>query len=674
MIIPLRPYLLTLALISVFSSSVIAQIWLSNEDIYEEAEEFFNAEEYIEALPLYLLLEKKEIMNGNIAYKIGECYLNIRGKKAKAIPYLEQAVEHAIGTYKDSFSETHAPLESLLSLGVAYRIDGQLDEAEKTFNILEDSLSGDYPLNAIVDIHLGMVKNARLLGAFPGEPRTERLPDRINNAYSNYNPVLVGHDSLLYYMEELPFYDALMQTTMEGDTWGVPVNLTPEIGSDGDHILVSANQTGDQLFLYFYVPLRMGEIFTTRLTSEGWTPLEPLNNNINTPYNETHASVSSDGNTLYFTSNRPGGFGGLDIYKSVLTGSGDWGPAINLGPVINTAFNEENPIMNSDDEILYFSSQGHLSMGGYDVFYALKRDEETWRQPINMGAPISSTDDDLFYYPLESTVSGLMSRLEEPDARGYDIYRYNSMVFANSPRFTVRGKVDGVDSTNYQEYAVNAIDNRSGEMVYSTQPAPDGRWEMVLPSSAFTIAVVGPDDKEIGADELVIGENSEELIRLASTTESPEDMPPVIAPVVEPEQKDTVWLQPVLFSFDRAQLPGEYKGLLDSIKILLKKYPGLTVRIEGHTDALGSEEYNMELSGRRAESVKQYLLDNPRQDRQIVIEAKGENEPVALNVYPDGRDCPEGRKFNRRVLIIPLSEIEQVLFLYKEIVPDHLKE
>ena len=236
-------------LAAILSNSIDAQIWLSNEDIYDEAEEYLDAEEYIEALPLYILLEKKDIINANIYYKIGMCFLNLRGKKEKAIPYLEYAVTNITSDYQNTFEETKAPLKALLLLGVAYRINNQPKKAIETFKILKDSIeSTDVEFESVIDMHIQRCENAILLGAFPGEPRTERLPSRINNEFSNYNPVLVKHDSLLYYMDELPFYDAFMEVSMEEGEWAMPKNITSAIGSDGDHILVGATNDGNQIF------------------------------------------------------------------------------------------------------------------------------------------------------------------------------------------------------------------------------------------------------------------------------------------------------------------------------------------------------------------------------------------------------------------------------------------
>ncbi len=662
-----RTLLIAVLLLTITFLQVQAQIWLSNKDIYDEAEEYLNAEEYIESLPLYLLLEKKEIFNANIAYKIGQCYLNIRGKKDQSVSYLEYAVKNASSAFEDSFNETRAPLKAILLLGVAYRIDNQLEKSIKTFNILKDSVQDSDPeFLSVIDMHLKRCENARLLNAFPGDPRTERLPDQINTVYSNYNPVLVDHDSVLYYMDELKFYDALMRVENIDGKWQTPKNITPAIGSDGDHIIVSASADGETLFLYLYEALKAGEIFVTHYAEGGWTKLQPLNANINSVYHESHASISSDGKTLYFTSNREGGYGGMDIYKSEMDSSNDWGPARNLGVVINTPYNDETPIINVDDEILYFSSQGHLNMGGYDVFYSLKKGENGWYMPINMGAPICTTDDDLFYYPLEENVSGLMSRLDQP-ATAYDIYQYNSMVFANTPRFNVRGKVDDLDTTDYKGYSVAVVNKSNFDTLQYLQVEPDGSYETILPAGDFEFLLLS-NNKLINSNEISLDENSPETSLLTTSIIKKEE--PVASVAI---RLDTIWIQDILYPFDNYSLSSEYKILLDTIAKLMKENPSLILNVGGHTDAIGPAAYNLILSRKRAESVSRYLTSSQISTDRIRIIGYGEENPVAKNSNANGTDNPAGRKYNRRVVLIPENEIEGIVFLRIDNIPEKLK-
>lgn len=645
-----------------FALSSYSQIWLSNKDIYNDAEEYLDGGEYKEALPLYFLLEKKEIINANIAYKIGMCFLNIRGHKRQSISYLENACQNITFDYVNSIEETKSPVKAILLLGIARRINNEPKKAIKIFESLRDTLaSRDVDMDAIIDMHILRCENAILLAAFPGEPRTEKLPAQINNEFSNYNPVLVDHDNVLYYMEELKFYDALMRVEMDGDKWGIPYNLTPKIGSDGDHVLVGASSDGKALLLFLQEGLKSGDIFSTSLNEDGWSELEPLNNNINTKYHETHASYSADGKTLYFTSNRPEGYGGLDIYMSKLDDNGDWGHATNLGPTINTPFNEETPIINIDDEILYFSSQGHLNMGGYDIFHAQRKGENEWRRPINMGSPVSTTDDDLFYFPLETGMSGLMSRLDEPGTTLYDIYRYNSMVFSNSPRFIVRGESHTVDSSNYKDHHVLVIDNETSDTLININPEPDGKYELLLPAGNFAIVVI--DDLGVASDNVINFKDEDQEFIVAALVGTVET--PVLS-------IDTVYLKQLLFGFDSYKLLADNKEFLDRIKLLMEKHPGLKFEIIGYTDALGSENYNMRLSKLRAEVIANYLRSGTIDKGRIKVIAQGEGNPVAMNTTIDGSDNPAGRYYNRRVELVPEYKLPDLIFILNIDVPEAL--
>jgi outer membrane protein OmpA-like peptidoglycan-associated protein len=411
--------------------------------------------------------------------------------------------------------------------------------------------------------------------------------------------------------------------------------------------------------------MKAGEIYTCRRTEKGWSGLEPLNENINSPYHETHASISADGRTLYFTSNRPGGEGGMDIYKSVLDTNGDWGKAENLGPVINTPYNEETPIINQDDNILYFSSQGHLNMGGYDIFHSLKMGENKWREPINMGSPVSTTDDDLFYYPLESTVSGLMSRLEEPLTNAYDIFRYNSMVFANTPRFTVRGKVN--DSIDCDDYKVLLTDPETGEQYYSTTPEPDGSYELIVPAGDF--AVLYEDCSGNTEETLLSVEDNELMPVIFLAGAGPVEKVP---PVIPTPEVDTVILKNILFGFDNFLVSPDDLEYLAVLRSILEENPSLVLQIEGYTDAIGPASYNLILSKRRAQAVANQIDSKGIREDQLKIIGFGEENPVAINNNANGTDNPQGRKYNRRVEIKTLTTLPNLLFINKLDIPDQL--
>lgn len=665
-----------------------AQIWISNNDIYEEANNYLNAEDYVEALPLFMLLEKKGITNANVYYKVGTCYLHLPGRKDKSLPYLQQATEHLTSSYKDTLTETRAPLRALLELGVSYRINNQLKKAIEIFRAMKDSVgTTDSDMQVILDMHIKRCQNAMLLGAFPGAPRTKRLPDIINDQFSNYNPVLADNGNLLYYMEQLKFYDALMESKMQAGHWTTPENLTPDIHSDGDYILLDASADGKRLLLYNYKPLKAGEIYEVDKEEDGgWSKIRPLNNNINTQYNETHASFSHDGKTLYFTSNRPGGFGGLDIYMSKLDSSGDWGPAVNLGPTINTAYNEETPFMNDDNDILYFSSQGHLNMGGYDVFYSLRKGKNGWREPINMGSPVCTTDDDLFYFPLEEGSDGLMSRLEANSATGYDIYQYTSMVLPNTPRYAVRGKAGNNKGQENGPSNVYVVDKATSDTVFRTKTDTNGDYQLLLPAGNFAIVTKNANAPASVSDVSLKNDIAGTLL-LASAQSNEKDTTGTVnagtnEKIAENSQNaaetgqtkmDSLIVRDILFAFDQTDIKTDFKPLLDSVVMVMKKYPDLRLLINGYTDSKGSQAYNLLLSAKRAGAVADYLKSRNIASGRLKVSGKGESDPVALNKTKDGSDNPEGRKYNRRVSIIENGKNSEITIIHYIAVPRSLR-
>jgi hypothetical protein len=193
-----------------------------------------------------------------------------------------------------------------------------------------------------------------------------------------------------------------------------------------------------------------------------WTSIKKLNKNINTKFYESHASVSADGKKLYFTSNREGGQGNLDIYVSEKDASGDWGPAVNLGAAINTPFNEDTPFVTENDSVLYFSSEGHSSMGGFDNFKSQKSGT-AWKTPTNIGYPINTTDDDKFFQPVNNGENAYYSMTT--DYKKKEIFYLGMGKTDVNQMFEIKGKFSLQDTTiTFDEnYSIHLLNKTTGD-------------------------------------------------------------------------------------------------------------------------------------------------------------------------------------------------------------------
>ncbi len=404
------------------------------KEYFDEGEFFFNRGDYEEAVYNFLKLLDYQSDNANFNFKIGESYLNIPGKETKAIPYFEKAIKSTVekNKYKKrSFEETNAPLHAYFYLGNAYRINNQLDKALEAYNtfLLSPFYAGNYNVT-IVENEIKSCERAKIIEDNPVKVTQVPLKENINTTASELYPVVSGNENRLVFIRRLKFYDALYFSKMEGDNWSDPVNITPDIGSDGDFYPTSLSANGDELYLVRHTD-QGSDIYISRLENDQWTKAQKLGKTINSLSNETSASVSNNGELLFVASNRRGGSGGYDIYVSRKNNKGEWGKLKNLGKNINTSFDEASPVSIKNGKILFFSSQGHFNMGGYDIFYSTLENKK-WKNPVNIGSPINNTGDNTFYYPIGNGKIAYVSKF--PDEGGNeDIYRFE--ISSNLPEF-----------------------------------------------------------------------------------------------------------------------------------------------------------------------------------------------------------------------------------------------
>ncbi len=545
-------------------AQIYSQLYSGRQEMFLEAEAFHLFEEYNEALPLYLELLKEDPENALLNYRTGTCYLGIPGVKENSIEYLEKATTDMAGRdRRPTFRTRQAPLDALFLLGQAYHINYQFDKALEMYHEFREKLDPSVYDIDIVNENIRATENAIESVENPVFFLEENLGERINTRFSETNPVVSGNKSVLVFTRKLPFYDGVFFSVKdEGEEWSWPMEITPQIGSDGDCYPVSLSYDGKELYFYKLDDL-VGNIYVSRYENERWTPIKKLNENINTRHWESHASISKDGKTLYFTSNRPGGYGGLDIYYSEREPGGDWGPAVNMGPVINTPYNEDTPFITEDGATIYFSSYGHYNIGGYDVFYSTRMDDGTWSPPLNAGYRISTPDDDLFFNPVKNGIYAFVSKFCDDGFGGTDLFMYEIFSDTHPRKFQLKGIMGRRDGLQTGVSAsISILDKYTGDTIYTTRPSQiTGEYEITI---------------EAGDWELIFSEegHKKEAMPLSLATDHPESEVIVDAYLEKPDP----------------EIPGIEEVITDRIIIPEELLPPKTLRIERHRYEITDEE------------------------------------------------------------------------------------
>jgi hypothetical protein len=490
-------------LITITCNDLFPQSKAELKNNFYDAESWILFEAYKDALPLYLQLLNSYPDNSNFKYRIGQCFLNTPGEKEKAIRYLEDAVKNIDPKYKEGkFNESGAPYDALYYLANAYRINNQLDKALETYNLFRKNMKPEVYDTVVLDLQIQSCLNAKELMGKPKFIIRKNLGDVINEGSSEFNPVVSDDENMIVFSKSEAFYDAILYSVKNNGRWSTPQNMNEILKVDRDLFPTSLSSDGKTLYLYSSADYD-GIIYSSRFENGTWSPLVKLNDNINTKYWESHATISHDNNKLYFTSNRKGTLGGMDIYVSNRESSGDWGPALNLGPVINTPYNEESPFLSQDDKTLYFSSRGHFNMGGYDIFTSRMVDNGEWSAPVNEGYPLNSTDDDVFFKPAIENSKGYYA-IQSPDGYGKeDIYQIEIFSDDHPRKFIISGisSVADLISTCRDSVRISIINSRKPvqPMVVYTNPTTH-EYQFNLPQGDYKLNYEGYGGEKVTRD------------------------------------------------------------------------------------------------------------------------------------------------------------------------------
>jgi len=512
--------LLQLLTLIIFTAAASAQSLKEMKEIFKQAESNYLFEEYDLANQLYLLLDNPE--NLNIAYKIGTCYLNIPDEKEKAIPYLEAAVKNTSYDAKPgSFKEKRAPLDAYFFLAKAYMINNDLEKGLntlQTFNNLASEIKGKGGMQNIdfTNQQIQACKNAIQYENNPVPITRKLLGKDFAQGSMNENPAVSFDGNTIVYTERRGLVNVILFSKRIRGIWQPPVEITSQLNAGEDCSSCSLNNDGTELFLY-KTDNYDGNIYSSNFVNDSWTPIVKLNKNINTKFYESHASVSADGKKLYFTSNREGGLGGLDIYVSEKDAYGDWGVPVNLGNTVNTAYNEDNPFITKNDSTLFFCSEGHNSMGGYDNFRCRKT-RTGWETPQNLGFPVNSTDDDKFFQPSNNGRNAYYSM--KTDYKKRDIFYLGLGGLDVNQIYEITGKFLLNDTALAANKNCNVLilNKTSGDTLYRVAPdLTTGFYSVYIPSGSLKLVYTGNGYITQTIDTAVNIDNLEKIVNLDVT-------------------------------------------------------------------------------------------------------------------------------------------------------------
>ena len=463
------------------------------------------------------------------------------------------------------------------------------------------------------------------------------MGDPINSSFSEYYPSFTIDDSLFVYTRRTEgFREEFMQSFRLPDgqyTKAIPmpgaINEQPSKGAinisqDGEWIIFAGNFPGKGIGDF--------DLYISYKTKDGWSEPVNMGRSINTEYWESSPSLSPDKRTLYFSSNRPSGFGGNDLYVSHLSADGKWSRAVNLGSTINTKGDELAPLIHADNESLYFTSSGLPGYGGSDLFRSKRLSDNQWSTPQNLGYPINTIDNEGSLFVAADGVTAYYAS-DRSDSKGeLDLYRFSLRPEVRPLKtLFVSGKiVDGLQSNKGLSADYQLVENGTQQVVSTSRTANDGSYLVTLSTGkdyTFTVKKKG----YLFQSELF------ELQKEKPQTTIHKNI--VLKPI---QINASITLKNILFNTNSYELQPISLIELKTVLELLQENPTLRIQIEGHTDNKGSQSINQPLSANRAKAVVDFLVKNGIEPQRLTWKGYGDSRPVASNT------TEEGRALNRR--------------------------
>ncbi|MFN6944017.1 MAG: OmpA family protein [Cytophagaceae bacterium] len=642
----------------------------NSKKLLKNANSFFDKGLYKEAIAAFNEVLKLEPDNAEANYKMGYSYLKTINR-TKSLPYLIKA--------NKSNPQIAEDIKYLLA--TSYHLNHKFEEAFKLYTEFKKTLDvkKKADLIAVIDRNIYECENGMEYIKNPVKAKIENLGAVINTQYSDFAPVITADESILVFtsrrpgstggqldQRNVPYEDVYVSYNKNGK-WTEPQNIGKPINTSYHDASIAISPDGSHIFIY--KDDNAGDIFMSTFEGESWGKPQDMGKNVNTKSSETSISMTADGNTIYFTSNRDvkenknteGSKGGFDIYMSKKDKKGKWGEAVNLGPVINTPYDEEAPFIHPDGRTLYFSSKGHAGMGGFDIFKSTLQKDGTWSEPENLGYPINTAEDDIYFVLSADNKHGYYSSEKEDGFGEQDIYIISmpepeelaaieskdvamenkgtgmkkmkpiAKVQSFNPITILKGTITDELTKEPIECKLVITDNDKNEVITELKSnAATGGYLVVLPSGKNYGIAVEKKEYLFHSENFDIPEsnNYQEIVKDI-------ELKKVIL-------GSKIVLRNIFFDFDKATLRSESTAELERLYLLMVENKGLKIEISGHTDNKGSADYNKKLSQERAKAVVDYLIKKGITSDRLKFAGYGFDRPLASN------DTEEGRQLNRR--------------------------
>ena len=681
------------------------------QDLVATAEEIMAATQAMDqAREMYVQAVEADPTNIKANYMAGDFHLRTVGKD-RAVKYFLKVLE----------LDPEYRFDITYWIGRSYQYGMDFDKALEFYTQYRNKLTQrdgyrgrDRVEPNEVERRIYECENAKRFVANPSHYSIVNIGNAINSEYEEYAPVLNEDETIMVFTsrrrdgnlnpnvfsDNKPYEDIFI-TRKQNGKWSYAQNIGEIVNTEFHDSNLALSADGSLLFLY--KDDNNGDIYVSERKDDGtWTYPHPMSESINSEgFKESSISITPDQNILFFASDRPGGSGGIDIYYSVKNNNGEWARSKNLGPVINTPYDDDGPFIDYDGKTLYFSSQGRDGMGGYDIFKSVYDSAANeWSEPENLGFPINTPDDDIYFVSTKDGKRGYYASVRE-DGLGYtDIYmvtilqedevgekvssikaqtediekpdtnielnKVDNQIAQNTD--TDPGEIDP-DEIEPEEIEPDEPDNIEPEKAQpSMQPVTvmvtvnDENGEptdaKISMKSLSDNLVAGKISKGTGMYEFSINSNTPKVYRLSVEKDGYvfQNLDVAIKPTTEAQEiirsidlrKLMIGTRSVLrniyFNFDKATFKDESYNELNKLENMMAQNPGMEIEISGHTDSVGPDAYNKSLSQKRANAVKDYLVKKGIDSRRVTAVGYGEEKPLASN-----DDEKEGRELNRRV-------------------------